>query len=328
MKIRLEWFYILIVILLFAFAGCNSLEAQMEYGIVVQLDREWRFQNLLEYPFTRWTYMFKPNGTKVIPPVRFGPNQYFFDFSSDGKWLAYLNTDDKQVYVMRVSDKQRVKVSSDTEEVVVSTIKWLGNGHVLAYGRDKVYVQDISCLSTERLSSKCLPHPTIVKLGVNSSFVDISPNGKRIIYTYAEHENHKPVNFDIYMIDVDSLRSISLKNEGSNIRFMSDTELLIYNDNRIYVVEIDGNNFSAKKMIGELGGGETSFVLSPDGKYIAFISSQREEGLGKVMSLYPSWDWVPTTSALFVMEVATGQVHRLTYPNDHNVIWYSWFPLR
>jgi WD40 repeat protein len=192
---RFEWFYIFIVILLFVLAGCNSQEASMKYGIVIQLDKEWWPKNVLEYPFTRWTYMFTPDGKKVTPPVRLGINQYFlYDFSPDGKWLAYLNPNDNQVYVMRVSDERKVKVSSGSEEILVSTIKWLGNSHVLAYGKDKVHIQDIGCLATGRLPSNCLPPPSIIGLGTNTSFYDISPNGKKIIYTYAEYEEgHKIV---------------------------------------------------------------------------------------------------------------------------------------
>lgn len=330
MKARLERFYILVVILFFVLAGCTFQEAPMEYGIVVQLDREWWPKNLLEYPFTHWTYMFKPDGKKVIPPVRLGVSQYFlYTFSPDGKWLAYLNYDDNQVYVMRISDGKKVRVSSGLGEGNVSAIKWLSSSHMVAYGGDKVYIQDISCLSTEKPSSTCLPYPTIVKLDVNTSFFDISPDGRRIIYTYAEYEEgHRPVKFDIFLMEVDSLYSISLKDEGTNIRFIDNATLLVYSDNHVYVAKIDGNKVISKKMIAELKKGETSFMLSPDRKYMAFISSQREEGLGEVMDPYPSWDWVPTTSALFIMELATGKVRRLTYPNDHAVIWYDWYPLR
>lgn len=304
----------------------------MEYSIVVQLDKAWWPRNLLEYPFTHWTYMFKPDGTQVTPPIRLGIEQYLFGaFSPDGKWFAYQGFYDQQVYVMRVSDKKKVKVSKDSGEIVVSTIKWLGDGHTIAYGENKVYIQDIGCLLTNNMSSNCLPPPEILELGTNRSFYDISPDGERIIYDYVEYEeSHKIVKFDVFLMEITSSRSISLGAEGHQIQFIDNTTLLIRDeDDKLYIAEIDDNGkVTSKKIIAKLLEYETSFAPSPDGKYIAFISSQRDEELGEALYPYPGWDSVTTTSALFVMEIATGQVCRLTYPNDHDVIWYGWYPLR
>lgn len=301
----------------------------MEYGIVVQLNKAWWPRNLLEYPFTHWTYMFKPDGTKVRPPVRLGVESFVGGvFSPDGKWFAYEDFHDQQVYVMRVSDKKRVKVSNEAEGVIVSAIKWLGDGHTLAYGDYKVYIQDISCLAAKKMSSNCLPPPKILKLGANASFYDISPDGKRIIYTYAEYYYGKVTKYDIFLMETTSSRSISLKAEGDSIRFVDNTTILIYDENDIYIAEVDDNGkVTSKKLIAKLVE-ESSFPLSPDGKYIAIISSEREDGLGEPMWPYIGWDSVTETSSLFVMELATGQVRRLTYPNDHEVIWYDWYPLR
>ncbi len=302
----------------------------MEYGIVVQLDREWWPKNLLEYPFTHWTYMFKPDGTKIRPPIRLGVySTWGGDFSPDGKWFVYSDWG-MHIYLIRLSDGKKVRVNSGSEEIVVNNIKWLEDGHTIAYGDDKVYIQDVGCLLTKKMPSDCLPPPVIIKLGVNRSFYDISPDGTRIIYTYAEYEEgHKIVKWDVFLMEVASSSSISLKTEGDNMEFVGNTTILIRDKNNIYVAEIDNNKVTSKKLIAELTGDERSFSLSPDGKYIAFISSQRGDGLGEAMRLRLwEWDSVTPTSALFIIEVATGKVRRLTYPNDHDVIWYGWYPLR
>lgn len=83
-KAKFRWLYI--VPLFFFLAGCSYQKEQpMEYGIIVQLDRAWTPRNLLEYPFTRWTYTFKPDGKKVTPPRRFGVSTYAGTISPDWK---------------------------------------------------------------------------------------------------------------------------------------------------------------------------------------------------------------------------------------------------
>jgi len=330
MKIRSQWFLVFIIILLFSLAGCKSQESPMEYGIVVQLDREWWPKNLLEYPFTHWTYMFKPNGTKIRPPIRLGVYSIWRgEFSPDGKYFAYSDWN-MHLYLMRVSDGKKVSLSDDLGKIAINNIKWLEDDRTIVYGDDKVYIQDVGCLLTEEMPSNCLPPPAIIKLGVNRSFCDISPDGTRIIYTYAEYEEgHKIVKWDVGLMEVASSSSISLKTEGDYMQFVGNTTILIRKENNIYIAEIDNNKLISKKLIAKLAQDETSFSLSPDGKYLAFISSQRGDGLGEVMRLRPwNWDSVTTTSALFIMDIATGKAQRLTYPNDHDVIWYGWYPLR
>lgn len=188
--------WLLIATLFFSLTGCKYQQEQpMEYGIVVQLDKAWMPNNLLEYPFTRWTYMFKPDGRKITPPRRFGFSTYAGHFSPDGKWLAYQDTvwDDYRVYVMRMSDGKKIRLSNETSS---NYQQWI-NEHLLAYtsvyasagslyaSGEKVHIQDISCLSLSgRLSSDCLSPPTIIDLGINSEFWGISPSGEKILYMH------------------------------------------------------------------------------------------------------------------------------------------------
>lgn len=325
MKIRSQWFYIFVVILLFSLTGCKSQEAPMEYGIVVQLDKAWWPRNLLEYPFTHWTYMFKPDGEKTIPPRRLGVTfSGYGAFSPDGKWFAYQDGWNDQIYVMKVSDGKKFRVSSGSEEMAVNVIKWLGDGHTIAYGEDKVYIQDIRCLLTKKTSSNCLPQPSIIELGVNT-LEDISPDGKKIIYT-REYEDYK---FEMYLMDVDQPHPILLQ-DATGVTFINNTTVLatFSNDDVLYTAEIAANGLTNKKAIAVFEEGDGGFSLSPDGKYVAFSSIREEEGLGEEINPYGPVESHPSTSALFVMEVATGQIRRLTYPNDHDVVWYGWYPLR
>ncbi len=333
MKIRSQWFLVFIIILLFSLAGCKSQEAPVEYGIVVQLDREWWPKNLLEYPFTRWTYMFKPDGKKVIPPRRFGITfSWYSAFSPNGEWLAYQNVWNGQIYVMKVSDGEKFKVSSGSEEIAVNAIRWLGDGHTIVYGDDKVYIQDLSCLLTKKLSSNCLPSPSIIKLGVNTSFEDISPDGKKIICTRYKYEDYVPVESNTLLMEITQYGPVSLPlslaEQEILIQFIDNTSVLVGSGNSVYIAEVADKGLSSKRLITTIEmDAAWGISLSPDGKYIAFISDQ-DEGLGEAMDPYPGWDSVTPTSALFVMEVTTGQMRRLTYPNDHYVIWYGWYPLR
>lgn len=332
MKVRSQWFYIFIVILLFSLAGCKSQESPMEYGIVVQLDKEWWPRNLLEYPFTHWTYMFKPDGKKVIPPKRFGITfSGYGAFSADGEWFAYQSGWDDQIYVTRVSDGKKVRVSSGSEEIVVNAIRWLGDGHTIAYGDNTVYIQDLSCLLTKKMASHCLPPPSVIKLGVNTSFEDISPDGKKIICTRYKYEDYILVESDTFLMEITQsgpvALPISLTADEALGQFIDNTRVLVGSGNKVYIAEVSDKGLSSKRLIATIEIDGWAGSLSPDGKYIAFISDQAE-GLGEAMDPYPGWDSVTPTSALFIMEVATGKVRRLTYPNDHDVIWYGWYPLR
>lgn len=336
--------WLLIATLFFSLTGCKYQQEQpMEYGIVVQLDKAWMPNNLLEYPFTRWTYMFKPDGRKITPPRRFGFSTYAGHFSPDWKWLAYQDTvwDDYRVYVMRMSDGKKIRISNETSS---NYQQWI-NEHTLAYtsvyasagslyeSGEKVHIQDISCLSLSgRLSSDCLPPPTIIDLGINSEFWGISPSGEKILYMHYEYGGKYegvPVKAQQYLMVIGQ-PPIALMSEGNVIGFVDETRVLVVSPEELYIGKINKNGQVVREtFIASVDRVyDMVFAFSPDRKYIAFISDRKEYGLGEIINPYAPIEDHPFTSALFVMNVTTGEVRRLTYPNDHQVIWFDWYPLQ
>ncbi|MGQ9834003.1 MAG: hypothetical protein ACUVRJ_09450 [Candidatus Villigracilaceae bacterium] len=321
--------WLLVFTLLFSLIGCKHRQEQpMEYGIVVQLDKAWMPRNLLEYPFTRWTYMFKLDGRKVMPPRRFGFSNGTGVFSSDWQWLAYRNMWNDRVYVMRMSDGRKTRISNET--LGGNLIRWVNN-HTLAYGASgKVYIQDISCLPISgRLSSKCLPSPIVIDIGgtSQSEFWDISPNGEKILYIRYKYENFVPVEAQRYLMVVGK-PPMALSEDNIIIGFVDDTKVLIVASEELRIGEIDENGqILQKALITSIDETDGGFAFSPDKKYIAFASSREEYGLGHDINPYPG-EFHPTASALFVMDLSSGDVHRLTYPDDHDVLWFGWYPLR
>lgn len=331
------------IILILSLAGCKYQKEQpLEYGIIVQLDKAWTPSNLLEYPFTRWTYMFKPDGKKITPPRRFGFSTGIGHVSPDWKWLAYQNAwDDYRVYVMRMSDGRKVRISDET--LGANLIKWV-NDHTLAYGASgRVYIQDISCLSVSgRLSSKCLPSPLVIDIGgtleifeetidvfYESEFWDISPNGEKILYIRYKYEDFVPVESQRYLMVVGKPPTALISEDNVIIGFVDDTKVLIATSEELYIGEINENGqILQKTFIASIDTTDGGFAFSPDRKYIAFASSREEEGLGETLFPYVPVEVPPITSAVFVMDLTTGKMRRLTYPNDHDVLWFGWYPLR
>lgn len=344
-KTQFGWVYIIIT-LIFSLAGCKyQKEPPMEYGIVVQLEKALMPGNLLEYPFTRWTYMFKPDGKKITPPRRFGISTHTGRVSPDWKWLAYQNAwDEYRVYVMRMADGRKVRISAET--LGGNMMKWV-NCHTLAYGaRGKVYIQDISCLSVAgKLSAKCLPSPIVIDIGgiseifdispggetiyvsYESEFWDVSPSGEKILYIRYKYEDFAPVEDQKYLMVVGKPPIALISEDNVIIGFVDDTKVLIISED-LYIGEINENGqILQKTLIASIDETDRRFAFSPDGKYIAFESSREEYGLGSDINPYPG-ESRPTASALFVMDLTTGEVRRLTYPDDHHVFWFDWYPLR
>lgn len=123
---------------------------------------------------------------------------------------------------------------------------------------------------------------------------------------------------------------IALMSEGNVIGFVDETRVLVVSPEELYIGKINKNGQVVREtFIASVDRVyDKVFIFSPDRKYIAFISDRKEYGLGEPIGPYAPIEDHPFTSALFVMNVTTGEVRRLTYPNDHQVIWFDWYPLR
>lgn len=153
--------------------------------------------------------------------------------------------------------------------------------------------------------------------------------GKKILYTQYRYENYVPVESKQYLMIIGQ-PPIALMTEDNVIELVDETQVLIASPEELHLGKISENGQVVRETfiasVNQVDDG--GFAFSPDRKYIAFISSRKNEGLGEIINPYAPVEGPPIAYALFVMDLTTGEIRRLTYPNDNDVRWFGWYPLR
>src|SRR5262245_12950252 len=208
-------------------------------------------------------------------------NDYSPRWSADGKSLAFLSTREgaPQIFVAGADGSNPRKVTSVPEGV--GEFIWSPNNKLFAFTTD-VYpeCQNLNCVAkrgeaeekskvkaviTDRLLYR---HWDSFKRGKRSHLFVVSSEG-------GEPKDLTPGDYDVPPFSLGDPTAFDFAPDSSEIAFARNTEKAEAQstNNDLFIVSVGGGE--AKRITGNNPGSDTTPRYSPDGKYIAYRSQQR-----------------------------------------------------
>jgi Tol biopolymer transport system component len=251
------------------------------------------------------------------------------NWSPDNKWIVYSTLysgtelpEKAEIYLMSADGHIRKRITDFGSMGGSLSPNWSPDGLKIVFfaygtkaGSSGIYLMNVECLLQE---TDCDPQPVFLILGQTP---DWSPSGDLIVY---EQKGN------IFVMNVDG--KYGPVNLTPGMKFCSDPQWspngdkiafscfqADHHDNpfNIFVVDKDGAN------LVNLTGGIGSNILprwSPSGSKIAFVSDREE--LGKTFG----WDSSGISNEVFLLDLTSAQVIRLTSNSDEMVRWLEWLP--
>ena len=189
-------------------------------------------------------------------------------------------------YIMHKIDNEIIRILTGNPGIFTTKIVFVSN----VTGHKEIYISDYDGYNIKQITS----YKSI------SLFPDLSPDGKRVIYSSYKYSG--PV---LYMKELDTgINRIVSSRPGLNTSAEWSPDgimialTLSYNGNPdIYLIDLDGNII---KRVTRYWGIDTAPSFSPDGKKIAFVSNRSG------------------SPQIYIHDLETGKEERLTFEGKYN----------